>query len=273
MNNLSINDIPLYIIKTDKLGNIIETNIHIKNDAKFLYICEYTNIFDIIDFECNNNIIKEFNQDIHEYNHIINLNHNKLNVLINVKTVNEEYMIFLESNYKCYEIKNTFMQNLSHEIRSPLNGIIGVTSLLQDTIMNNEQTNYLEMLKESSNNLINIVDNILDYSKLELGKLKLHKKSFYLHDIINSVNVIMSSLANEKSIKMSYEIDNNISEFIVGDPLRIQQILINLYTNSLKFSNPKGEIITKIQRTPMSMQFMQNFNCTKNVMTYSQFIF
>src|SRR6476620_8744201 len=248
MNNLTINDIPLYIIKTDKSGLILETNIHIHSDAKFKYILEYENIFDIINFE-GINTKKEFDSNIIDYSYIINLNHNKLDLLINVKKVNEEYIVFLESNYKCYEIKNTFMQNLSHEIRSPLNGIIGVTSLLQDTVMNTEQINYLEMLKESSNNLINIVDNILDYSKLELGKLKLHKGSFYLHEIINSVHTIMSSLANEKTIKMSYEIDPDIPEFIVGDSLRIQQILINLYTNSLKFSNPKGEIITKIKLT------------------------
>jgi CheY-like chemotaxis protein len=139
------------------------------------------------------------------------------------------------------------MMNLSHEIRTPCNSIIGIISLLQDTHLDKEQITYIEMLKETSNNLMSILDNILDYSKLENGKLELKKTSFYFKDCIDTVNSIISMQANEKLINMTYNIDENIPEFIVGDYLRIQQILINLFVNSIKFTKPKGKIHTEIK--------------------------
>jgi signal transduction histidine kinase len=136
-----------------------------------------------------------------------------------------------------YSNKAIFLTNMNHEIRTPLNGIIGMLTLLENTSLNNDQKDYIEMLRECSINLMTIINDILDYSKLEAGKINLDVKCIDLRNCIETTNDILLSKIYEKNIDYNYSININIPRLIKGDSNRIKQILLNLLSNSIKFIN------------------------------------
>jgi CheY-like chemotaxis protein len=140
---------------------------------------------------------------------------------------------------------------MSHEIRTPLNGIIGMLTLLEDTKLSNDQYDYISMIKECSFNLMTIINDILDYSKLEVGKISLDVKPMNLRECIESTNDIVLSKIYEKSLEYSFNIDPEISCNIYGDQNRIKQVLLNLLSNSIKFTD-KGSIYINVKNLSMS---------------------
>jgi len=137
--------------------------------------------------------------------------------------------------------KSEFLANMSHEIRTPLNGVVGMLNLLEETHLSSEQKEYVEMAFISARTLLSVINDILDFSKLEAGKLELEKKSFNLENEINRSMMIFAPRAAEKNLELIARYDPHVPRFVVGDQIRIRQILNNLINNSLKFTQ-KGYI-------------------------------
>lgn len=133
-------------------------------------------------------------------------------------------------------VKDQFLANMSHEIRTPLNAIKGFSRLMSLTPLNNEQQQYSSIIYDATNNLVNIVNDILDISKIEAGKLRIERKDFNIKRVLQAVKYLFKNAAAEKELELSYFIDESVPEVINGDPERISQVLINLVSNSLKFT-------------------------------------
>ena len=142
---------------------------------------------------------------------------------------------------KSLKVKEQFLANMSHEIRTPMNAILGFTKLLLKSEHSVENKQYLNAIETSGDNLLVIINDILDFSKLESGKITFENIQFKLFELIHMLVELMRPKASEKNIKLLIEIDKNIPESVVGDPTRLNQILINLVGNAIKFTN-SGEV-------------------------------
>ncbi|HEB81834.1 MAG TPA: response regulator [Gammaproteobacteria bacterium] len=133
--------------------------------------------------------------------------------------------------------KSEFLANMSHEIRTPLSGIIGFAELLQSTELNSQQKDYSATIHKSARHLLEIINDILDLSKIESGKTEITKSEFRLVDIIEDIIILLSQNALEKNIELFYRIEQDVPEIIQADPFRMHQILMNLIGNAIKFTS------------------------------------
>jgi signal transduction histidine kinase/CheY-like chemotaxis protein len=134
------------------------------------------------------------------------------------------------------ELKSQFLSNMSHELRTPMNAVVGISSLLLRENPREDQRKNLEVLRFSSGHLLHIINDILDYSRIEAGKIELENTSFHLPQLLETLRASLTPLAEEKKIDLLFDIDKSIPDFVKGDSNRLTQILNNLLNNALKFT-------------------------------------
>ncbi len=144
-------------------------------------------------------------------------------------------------------IKSQFLTNMSHEIRTPMNAILGLSHLLNSTGLSQKQHDYLNKIQSASQILLGIIDDILDFSRIETGTLKLENKDFSLNDVLDNLYNIAGLTAKEKKLNILFNVDSKVPTSLKGDPVRLNQVLINLLNNAVKFTH-EGEILLNIQK-------------------------
>lgn len=155
--------------------------------------------------------------------------------------------------------KSLFLANMSHEIRTPMNGIIGLVDMMQKTQLDARQHNYLDRIAYSGQVMMNVINDILDFSKIEAGKLDIEEVEFSIDTVIDNLLSAISVRAYEKGLSINLEFSQNIPETLLGDPLRISQILLNLCSNAIKFTEKGGvtielDFINKDQEDYLSLK-------------------
>ncbi len=164
-------------------------------------------------------------------------------------TIREKHLAELERQ-KAEEAKKfeqQFLANMSHEIRTPMNVVMGMTNLLLKTSLNDQQHKYMSAIKDSSENLLVIINDILDLSKIEAGKIDFEQISFSLNDTVKLVDTTLKYKVEEKGLEMFIELDPSIPEMVIGDPVRLSQVLLNLAGNAVKFT-AKGTIVIRTRK-------------------------
>ncbi len=163
------------------------------------------------------------------------------------KELENQLIAATEKAQQAVRSEERFLANMSHEIRTPMNGIIGMVNLLAQTQLNDEQKEFASWIKDSSEILLTIINDILDISKINAGQMAIEKTPFSIYDVLRNLNMSMELKAKEKNIKFHTHMDLSIPQKVVGDPVRLFQILLNLAGNAVKFTE-QGEVTIIINK-------------------------
>ena len=173
----------------------------------------------------------------------------RISTLKREKTVREQEILLERAEN---EAKGDFLAKMSHEIRTPMNAVLGLTQLLKDSHLDNSQREQVGMLQSAGKSLLELINDILDYSKISAGKLELEKTVFNLPALLSDCISIFSVNANQKSLSLTYEPMTNLPVWVEGDPVRVRQVASNLLNNAIKFTE-RGQIQIRLKWEPSSL--------------------
>jgi len=190
-----------------------------------------------------------FEDTLKDIEAVLNLEQQKeLTKLIENREINKIYKFLTNTIREANQAKDLFLANMSHEIRTPLNGIVGFTQLLKSTPVTDEQEEFITVIENSSDNLLTIVNDILDLSKIKADKIELENISFDAVEKFESAIESYGARAAEKDIELGVYVDPDIPSVLIGDPTKISQIIVNLISNAVKFTSSRGEVDVRIEK-------------------------
>lgn len=159
-----------------------------------------------------------------------------------IQRITDELKLAKQEAEKSLKIKESFLANMSHEIRTPMNGIIATVDILNDSKLSKNQRDNIETLSQSSNILLNILNDILDLSKLEAGKMEVRQEPVSIQDVLQKTYLLFSQSAKKKKIDFNFFLEPSIPKKVISDETRLIQILSNLVSNAIKFTGEKGKV-------------------------------
>ena len=190
-----------------------------------------------------------FEDTLKDIEAVLNLEQQKeLKVLIDNREINQIYKFLTKTIREANQAKDLFLANMSHEIRTPLNGIVGFTQLLKSTATTDEQEEFISVIEHSSENLLTIVNDILDLSKIKADKIELESIAFDPIEKFESTVESYAARAAEKDIEFGIYIDPELPSTVIGDPTKISQVIVNLISNSIKFTPSNGTVDVRIEK-------------------------
>lgn len=169
-----------------------------------------------------------------------------------IETSNMELEKALDEAKKANKLKGDFIATVSHEVRTPMNGIIGLSTLLYDSELNDEQKDFVRMIKKSADSLLGIINDILDFSKIESGQFEVDRSAFDIVSLSNEMAVIFGEKVYKENVELRVNIDSDIDDTVVGDSVRLRQILNNILSNAVKFTH-EGYIKLSLTNEPINI--------------------